>query len=382
MITGTSINYEYAGRNKGKPRLWSEDRGRSETLFLQRELTGLSFLANFAKEIGASLNPDDVLNTAAGLLFNYFRYNLALFSFSEGIGRLKGYSPDDKACRWSWLNALKKFPDLKQNDIKYKSFTDLASPVTAEETGDKHEIVIELADLCGTITLYCGEEAYERATRRLLTGIAECLTTALMNAREHDRVKELSLRDSLTGLYNRRVLEEILHLEENKRKPSPLSILILDVDDFKLINDTFGHPAGDRVLSAIGKLLMDNTRKENIVARYGGEEFALLLTNTELDTAMQIAERLRMKLGEQEFIFSGQKIRLSVSIGVASNGVDGRHQESLMSRADQALYQAKRSGKNRVCFYEATPVAIEKHEKRRRPPVRIVTGRYDGATTA
>jgi diguanylate cyclase (GGDEF)-like protein len=242
-------------------------------------------------------------------------------------------------------------------------------------------VVIELGDNIGTIKLYCSEEEAKQAGEDVLAGVAGCLTTALRNAREHDRVKELSLRDSLTGLYNRRVLKEILHLEENKRKPSPLSILILDVDDFKLINDTFGHPAGDQVLSVIGKLLMDNSRKENIVARYGGEEFAILLTNTGLDTALQVAERLRSKLGEQEFIFSGRKVRLSVSIGVAHNEGEMAYQESLMSRADQALYQAKRSGKNRVCFYEPTLIA-RMPEKRRRPPIRIGANRFDGATLA
>jgi diguanylate cyclase (GGDEF)-like protein len=341
----------------------------------------LGFFANFAKEVGESLNPEEVLNTAAKLLYNYFHYSFAVFSLEKGFGGLFGYSPLDQAeCRSGWLKAAKEYPELKYRSISGHRFLGLATPVAPVDDHNQ-PVVIELGDNIGTIKLYCSEEEAKQAGEDVLAGVAGCLTTALRNAREHDRVKELSLRDSLTGLYNRRVLKEILHLEENKRKPSPLSILILDVDDFKLINDTFGHPAGDQVLSVIGKLLMDNSRKENIVARYGGEEFAILLTNTGLDTALQVAERLRSKLGEQEFIFSGRKVRLSVSIGVAHNEGEMAYQESLMSRADQALYQAKRSGKNRVCFYEPTLIA-RMPEKRRRPPIRIGANRFDGATLA
>jgi len=207
------------------------------------------------------------------------------------------------------------------------------------------------------------------------------LTTAIRNAREHDRVKELSLRDSLTGLYNRRILEEILHLEENKRRQTPLALLLIDVDNFKAINDTFGHPAGDSVLTVLAKILMDNSRKENIVARYGGEEFAVLLNNTGLDTALQVADRLRMKLSEQVFTFSGRKVSFTASIGVSHNDGVTAIPETLLSRADQALYQAKRSGKNRVCSHEVAQIAIVP-EKRRRPPVRSGVNRFDGATLA
>jgi two-component system cell cycle response regulator len=381
MITGTAFSYDYLSRNSGKPLLWLDEKNRSENLFLHRELADLGFLANFAKEVGVSLNPDEVLNTAAKLLYNHFRYSLAVFSLAEGFGGLTGYSPlAPSGCRSSWLRAVREFPEFKYRSISGHRLLGLAAPVASMDD-HTHPVVMELGDNIGTIKLFCGVEDAELTGADILAGVAGSMTSALRNAREHDRVKELSLRDSLTGLYNRRVLEEILHLEENRRKPLPLSILIIDVDDFKKINDTFGHPAGDQVLSAIGKLLTDNTRKENIVARIGGEEFALLLTNTGLDTALQIAERLRSKLAEQEFIFSGRKVRLSVSIGVAHNEGDAATQESLMSKADQALYQAKRSGKNRVCCHEAAHMA-RMPEKRRRPPVRIGANRFDGAITA
>jgi two-component system cell cycle response regulator len=214
-----------------------------------------------------------------------------------------------------------------------------------------------------------------------LAGIGESLATAIKNAREHNRVKELSLRDGLTGLYNRRVLEEILHLEESKRVRTPVSFLLIDVDDFKMINDTFGHQAGDLALSMIGKVLLENSRKENIVSRYGGEEFAVLLINTRLETALKIAERLRSKLGEQEFSFSGNRFKLSVSIGVAAYEGHALDTQSLIAIADQALYKAKKSGKNRVCSQE-TPSPSTMSDKRRRSHPRFEVNCFDGATTA
>jgi diguanylate cyclase (GGDEF)-like protein len=195
-------------------------------------------------------------------------------------------------------------------------------------------------------------------------------------------VKELSVRDSLTGLYNRRVLEEFLGVEESKRTPAPLAILLIDIDDFKAINDTFGHPAGDRVLSVFGKILQDNCRRENIVARYGGEEFAVLLANTGLTaaSALQAAERLRNVLGAQDFAFSGRKVRLTVSIGVAFSTGKSAVPETMLAWADQALYQAKRSGKNRVCLHEAKH--IERVPENRRRAIKLPAAQQFGGVAA
>jgi diguanylate cyclase (GGDEF)-like protein len=153
------------------------------------------------------------------------------------------------------------------------------------------------------------------------------------------------------------------------------------VDNFKAINDTFGHQAGDHVLSVLGELLLANSRKENIVARYGGEEFAVLLTNTGLDVALQIAERLRNKISEQDFAFSGGKVRVTASIGVSHNDGKRIFSESLLARADQALYKAKRSGKNRVCFHEIALVARIPTKKSRQEK-RADTIQFGGAKVA
>ena len=353
MLVETGCGTEYG--NCADALLWLNGRQQCETGPLHRELAGLAFLASFAREVGASLNPKEVVLAAAKLLYNYFHYDLAVLSDSGGV---TAYSPlDATGCMRVFLTAKESFPGLKLREIMGYRHLGLATPEQAGVSGHYPEVV-EIGGDGMKLTLYCGEEAEGKANYDLLTGIAESLTTALKNAREHDRVKELSVRDSLTGLYNRRVLEEVLAVEESKRNPSPSAILILDVDDFKRINDTFGHPAGDRVLSVLGKLLRDNCRKENIVARYGGEEFAVLLTESGLTAAaaLQVAERLRKELSAQDFAFSGRKVRLTVSIGVAYRQGKSALPGTILAQADQALYQAKRSGKNRVCLHEAKQI--------------------------
>ncbi len=371
MFMGSGCATEYGNCKNADALFWLQGRQQCETGSLHREIAELAFLASFAREVGASLNSREVVLAAAKLLYNYFHYDLAVFSLPADGGGVTAFSPFDAAgCMNAVLTARESFPELTLQGINGYRHLGLAVPEQARIPGDC-PAVVEIAGDGMKIMLFCDEEAEGKGTHDLLTGIAESLTSALGNAREHDRVKELSVRDGLTGLYNRRVLEEILNVEESKRSPAPLAILLIDIDDFKAVNDTFGHPAGDRVLSVLGKLLQDNCRRENIVARYGGEEFAILLTNSGLTeaAALRTAERLRKILGAQDFAFSGRKVRLTVSIGVAYSSGKTAAPQTILAQADQALYQAKRNGKNRVCLHEAKHV--ERIAEKRRRAVKL-----------
>ena len=356
MFMGSGAVVEYGNCKNSDALFWSQGMPQcdaGETGSLHRELARLNFLAVFAREVGASLNLREVVLAAAKLLYFYYHYDLAVISLFTS-GRVMAFSPLDAAgCVRVYLIARESFPKLKPKEINDYRHLGLATP--KQDRNSVYPNILEIPGDGMKVTLYCCEDAKGKASSALLTGIGESMATALRNAREHEKVKELSMRDSLTGLYNRRVLEEILGLEESKRVPSSLAIIILDVDDFKAINDTFGHPAGDRVLAVIGRLLRDNCRKENIVARYGGEEFAILMTNPGLTeaAAMKAAERLRKVLAAQDFAFSGRQVRLTVSIGVAYSNGKTTVPETMLARADQALYRAKRIGKNRVCLHEA-----------------------------
>jgi diguanylate cyclase (GGDEF)-like protein len=143
----------------------------------------------------------------------------------------------------------------------------------------------------------------------------------------------------------------------------PLSLLLIDLDDFKKINDTFGHPAGDKVLATFGRILREGCRGSDLVARYGGEEFAVMLPSTPSSAAFEIAQRLRSRLSATVFVFDGKNLRLTVSIGIAQTAsVRNDAIVQLVSRADQALYRAKESGKDMACVYASRSPEINKRE--------------------
>ena len=176
-----------------------------------------------------------------------------------------------------------------------------------------------------------------------------------------DRVKEelekLLYRDYLTGLYNRRFFMERFFEEMawSVRYKEPLSLMMLDIDFFKKINDTYGHGCGDEILKQISNALLSVLRTEDIVARYGGEEFIILLPNTNPEGALTAAEKLRVTVQDKNFLCESGDIRLSVtiSIGVTTyNGETELSPDRLIGQADGALYSAKEGGRNRVVVYK------------------------------
>jgi diguanylate cyclase (GGDEF)-like protein len=159
------------------------------------------------------------------------------------------------------------------------------------------------------------------------------------------------IRDSLTKLFNRRYLEERLALEFQRasKAGTPLPVAMIDIDDFKQINDSFSHQVGDDVLRAIGVLMGQALRPSDIAARYGGEEFAIVLAGVTPERALQICERLRKSVEDHDWKSIHPLLTVSISVGLASDTTVSSH-EKLLSLADEKMYQAKRTGKNRVCY--------------------------------
>jgi diguanylate cyclase len=168
-----------------------------------------------------------------------------------------------------------------------------------------------------------------------------------------EKLREQANRDSLTGLFNRRYLEGTLEREiaRCKREDTPIAMLLLDIDHFKLINDTYGHQAGDEVLRALARILQDSARVEDIVCRYGGEEFLLVLPKMPLDAARERGEQLRRLFAETPMTYVDRRIRITTSIGISATSTHSETAESLIRCADEALYLAKQNGRNRVVAF-------------------------------
>lgn len=195
----------------------------------------------------------------------------------------------------------------------------------------------------GSIDKYSEEEI------QLFDYLANQISIALDNAIMHEKIQELSITDPLTGLYNRRYLNIRLEEEWSRslRHKQPISILLCDIDNFKSINDTYGHDKGDEVLKIIAQTIKDNTRKEDLVARYGGEEFVIILLDTNDGGASNFAERVLDKVRTN--VIEGMDDPTTLSIGVAtSTKVEATNYEELIKFADQAMYKGKIAGKNRV----------------------------------
>jgi diguanylate cyclase (GGDEF)-like protein len=197
---------------------------------------------------------------------------------------------------------------------------------------------------------------------RLATVLTEQVSLALGNLRLRDRLRNQAIRDPLTGLFNRRYLEETLgrELERCRRTNTVLSVLMLDVDHFKRFNDTQGHDAGDTLLSEMGSLLRQFFRGSDIPCRYGGEEFVVVMPDTPVGVAEKRANQLREAVKGLRVMHQGRHLgTVTISVGAAEYPMHGGSWESVMKVADIALYEAKQGGRDRVRLPPGTPVKLE-----------------------
>ncbi|MCL5060050.1 MAG: diguanylate cyclase [Candidatus Thermoplasmatota archaeon] len=203
----------------------------------------------------------------------------------------------------------------------------------------------EKIDLAGTALMKTNEQLQQRSQE--LESRTQDLEKAL------SLVEKLAVTDSLTDLRNRRYFDDNLAaaFARSQRFGEPICLILLDVDHFKQINDTYGHAAGDTVLQTLGRAFKSRTRETDIVARLGGDEFAFLLYRTSLQEGELFGDNLLTLAAEQRFIFHGQEVRAGLSIGIACNQDSIHSIEALYGAADEALYEAKRRGRNRAISY-------------------------------
>lgn len=208
--------------------------------------------------------------------------------------------------------------------------------------------------------------ASDAFTRRsdLIVAVGEHVALALANLDLREALRVQAVRDPLTGLYNRRYMQEFLEREAQRarRKNRPLSVLALDLDKFKLFNDSYGHAAGDHALNLVGEVLLRSVRADDFACRSGGEEFVMILPECSLEQAVARAEQIRLRLQQRPLEYQGVTQKsITVSIGVAALDETTDRVERLLACADEALYQAKREGRDRVVA--ARPIAAVKDTK-------------------
>jgi diguanylate cyclase (GGDEF)-like protein/PAS domain S-box-containing protein len=244
---------------------------------------------------------------------------------------------------------------LLVNDIQAGARSEVDLEGISPEMGTVRSIILAPLyygdQVLGTLSLSAEKpHAFSASNLRLLASFAATTTAALQNAILHAEIKQLAVTDPLTGQYNRRAFFDLgqREMERFLRFNHPLSAVMIDLDNFKHINDTYGHAAGDQVLRMLAQRCRAKIRDTDIFGRYGGDEFALLLPDTDLLTAEHIATRIRDSLTGSPFATEAGPVIVSASLGVTRGVKSHRVLEDLLGEADKALYEAKEKGRNRV----------------------------------
>ncbi len=210
-------------------------------------------------------------------------------------------------------------------------------------------------EILGCLSLSSDQpNAFDAQDLQFLSVIGYQMAASLKHFQRFRSIKSMATYDTLTGLYNRRYFEERLEVEAQNSFHSgiSLSLVMVDIDHFKKVNDTFGHTEGDQILCKISSLLKSSVRKKDTIARYGGEEFILILPEAALQQSFVIAERIRQLVENTLFEVGRAHVHLTLSMGISnfpSHRVKSK--EELIKMADQALYEAKRGGRNKVCIF-------------------------------
>jgi len=218
----------------------------------------------------------------------------------------------------------------------------LAHPLSGTEPGD----------VIGLLAVVRDGEAFSDRDRELLSYLAGTASVSIQNVALHEAVQRQAVTDELTGLYNHRRFQEAMaaETERAKRFAQPMSLVMLDIDNFKRVNDTYGHQQGDRVLAEVARVLRESSREIDAPARYGGEELAVVLPQTDIEGAFQLAERVRQEVAALDIpLVEGiGAISVTASLGVASMPGNAQDGGGLIAAADAALYEAKHAGKNKT----------------------------------
>lgn len=335
-------------------RLYSLERQRA------RQLEAINTIA---QQSTAVMDIEDLLARVCSVIQQAFRVSqVSLCLREEGDLVLRGYEGTLTAClppggrlpidREPWSRVLATGGTVIEDDLT--SETDAIRMFT--ETASRMSIpLISFGQTLGVLSLHSSERnAFRASELQSLESVADICASSIQNAHYVERIRQLSYLDGLTGIFNRRFFELRIQeeIERARRSGTGMAVVMADIDGFKRLNDEFGHLLGDEVLRQVSSLFHQQLRKIDVVCRYGGEEFAILLTQTNAEHAMGVAEKLRKMV--ESWQFPGVPRTVTLSAGVASFPDHGRGRDELIRAADNGLYAAKQSGRNRVCLAKMT----------------------------
>lgn len=358
---GTSILSSQLGSNQRQ--LIST---KNELLHL---VNNLEVLLQTATVLNSSVSVSTVLSKADKLVINSLGLIPGIFLYDKDIDKLElscssVFQPEELSKITYRLGegipgraAVQTNPYYVENILKEAE----VSTVEKERLRDRSALAINMfhkGALVGVMVFWAevGRHFNEQEIN-LLQGIVTQIGLAITNAQLYDQLQHLSTVDELTGLYNHRYFQERLEeeLKRAQRRHATVNLLMVDIDHFKHYNDTFGHPAGDRLLKQVATILKASVRTVDAVARYGGEEFAVILVDTSPSECAEIAERIRRDI--ETFPFEGRDEqpggKLTISMGIASFPRNATSRQDLIWLADQALYRVKQSTRNNILVYSS-----------------------------
>lgn len=364
-IEATIRRYPVKDEYKENLKIQSESTSTAQ-LKLNNILNDLLMKSTFSNEfrnLSDFLNYERILvEKLFSLLSSFVEYNVAGIYFS---------SPDDFAENILYIDTLgKNYSKSLLNDVSRDFFKSMEERKTIKNS--KFEVIrmllgketdYQISDfaskiiiplifdkkLIGGICFYTAQDINYTSFRYFDIMISELLAIFKMKY-QYTEKEFMSVLDGLTGLYNRRQFEISIEQEFNrtKRHPADFSLAILDIDFFKKVNDTYGHQYGDYVLKTVADLMKQSFRKTDLLYRYGGEEMVIIMPETNIENALLPVQRLRKTVEDYDFEYNNVKSKVTVSIGLSMNYQDFTNASDILKSADNALYKAKESGRNRV----------------------------------
>ncbi len=326
---------------------------------MERNVAGLSTLQRTSNTINSTLDLEEVFELTVDVVMGTMGVSIAgLFLLNTDTNKLELVSssgiPADEKERIVSISRILAKNSIKNDKviINDRIDDDFIDRFDLKEIKSIICIPLKVRDeAIGTINAVQIEFArnFKEADKRFLTTLANQIAIAVENARMYNQMQELATKDGLTKLYNHSYFQEVLdrEIESAERERTPLSLLMMDIDKFKLFNDTYGHQVGDKVLKELAKLLKKEVREIDTVARYGGEEFSIILPGTDEAQAYQVASRINEEVRNMVVRYEELELNITISIGLSSYQL-GSSKKALINQADQACYVAKNRGRDQA----------------------------------